>query len=107
MVPGNDMKMQVKHGLAACSLVELLDEHAVGGEGGLDRSSDLLRGQEQRAEYGRRGIQQVPARRFRQHEGMAIGLGHDIHDCHRVGVFKDLMRGISPQRMRAKMLFGS
>jgi len=41
---------------------------------------------------------------FRDHERVSIGLRHRVHEGERVLVLADLCAGISPRRMRAKML---
>ncbi len=98
--------MQVEHHLSSGAFVELLQGQAVGGERRLDRLRDMLHALASVRQRARRDVEQPARARLWNHQHMAIGARHDVHEGERDLVLIDLVRGDFPaQKSWPKILF--
>ena len=81
LVPWQDVEMQVKHLLPARRLVELLQGDAVGIERGHRRVRHLVHRVHASRQLRRAGVQHVAAGCLGNHQTVAVGTRHDVHEA--------------------------
>src|SRR5690606_339767 len=80
LVAGNDVEVQMKHGLTRSWVVELGDTYAVRVERPLDTARDDLCGLDQLCERVGVDIEKIARLRLRDHERVPVRRGHGIHE---------------------------
>ena len=100
--------MQVEHHLPSGALVELLQRHARRPSCPPSRRGRPAA----RSRWRARGlasarVEEIARRVLRDHQHVAVGARHHVHEGERLLVLVDLSLGSSPRRILAKTFVGS
>ncbi len=89
----HDMEMNVEDALARGGAIVLLEQDAVGRKRLVHRPGQFLRGRHHRRQALGRQVQDILCALLGNHQHMAFGLRHHIHESERPVVFMEFHTG--------------